>query len=180
MTSHRRTVCRQTGAGMIKDQTKIICPVCDMQVMTDDFQMSYQGMDFHFCSVQCSDRFRTNPHLYVGRAGHPSVKQQVDVVLKQRSLHLGRPLSETQAEQLSSALHDMMGIKAIHIEGDRLQITYDLLQVTVQQIEKIIEQAGNVLGHGWGSTLKRAFIHYLEETELDNLEQQTDNSKHCH
>jgi len=165
---------------MSKDTIKIICPVCDMQVTTDDLQMSYQGMNFSFCSAQCSDRFRANPHLYVGRAGHPSVKQQGDIVLKQRILLLDRSLSETQIEQLSSALQGMMGIKTMHVEGNRIQITYDLLLVTVQQIEKAIEEAGDHLGHGVSDMLKRSFVHYLEETELNNLEQQADNSKHCH
>jgi len=165
---------------MSKAATKIICPVCEMQITTDDLQISHQGMDFYFCSAQCSDRFRANPHLYIGSVGHPSVKQQGDVVLKQRSLLLDQSLTETQAEQLSTALHCLMGIKMMHIEGDRMKITYDLLQVTAQQIEKAIEQAGDHLGHGVGGMLKRSFVHYLEEAELDNLEQQADNSKHAH
>ncbi len=166
--------------GMNKVTTKIICPVCEMKITSNDLYMSHQGMDFYFCSAQCSDRFRANPHLYIGNAGHPSVKQQGDVVLKQRSLLLDQSLTQAHAEQLSTALRSLMGIKAIHIEGDRIQITYDLLQVTAQQIEKAIERAGDHLGHGVGGMLKRSFVHYLEETELNNLEQQADNSKHCH
>jgi len=151
-----------------------------MQITTGDLNISHQGKDFYFCSAQCSERFRANPHLYVGRAGHPSVKQQGDVVLKQRTLILDSALSGSQAEQLSSALLNMMGIKSVHIEGKRMQITYDLIQVTAQQIEIAIEQAGDALGHGLSSKLKRSFVHYLEETELNNLETQTDDSKHCH
>ncbi|HED17080.1 MAG TPA: YHS domain-containing protein [Gammaproteobacteria bacterium] len=165
---------------MNKESTTVICPVCEMSVTADDLQISHQGMNFYFCSAQCKDRFRANPHLYIGSAGHPSVKQHGDVVLKQRSLLLDESLSSVQAEQLSSVLRSLMGIRKIHIEGDRIQIIYDLLQVTVQQIEQAIEQAGDHLGHGVSSMLKRSFVHYLEETELNNLEQQADNSKHCH
>lgn len=36
-------------------------------------------------------------------------------------------------------------------------------------IEKTIERIGENLTASWGEKLKRAFIHYFEETELDSL-----------
>jgi len=74
----------------------------------------------------------------------------------------------------------MMGIKEVTIDKNIIRITYDLLEVTTTQIETTIQRAGEKLTASWGAKLKRAFIHYFEETELDNLEYQQSNHTHHH
>ena len=71
-----------------------------------------------------------------------------------------------------------MGIKNIHVEANCVYITYDLLQATVEQIEATTENTGEKLGSGLAEKLKRAFIHYLEDTELDNLEKPGQEHRH--
>jgi len=71
-----------------------------------------------------------------------------------------------------------MGIKNIHVEANCVYITYDLLQATVEQIEMTIENTGEKLGSGLAEKLKRAFIHYLEDAELDNLEKPGQEHRH--
>jgi hypothetical protein len=127
-------------------------------------------MQFAFCSEQCRDRFVANPHLYIGMPGHPAPKQQGEVVLKKRRLRLATPLSLDEAALLMQALQAMMGIKSVVIEGDRLDITYDLLQATTKQIEARMIGIGVRLGEGWAERLRRAFVHYEEECEIGNLE----------
>lgn len=146
------------------------CPVCGMSIQPDQFRIEYQGMRFAFCSAQCRERFQANPHLYIGRPGRPAPKQLGREIIKRRTLQLQRPLTGEQATCLINELESMMGIKRVDVEADRLRIHYDLLQATVEQIERRIEDIGDRLGHGLGDTLRRAFIHYLEETELANLE----------
>lgn len=156
------------------------CPVCQMAVAAGNLALEYQGMHFAFCSQQCRERFEANPHLYVGRPGQPSPKQQGKEVIKLRTLRLQHALTPEQASCLIEELQAMMGVKEVEVEDDRIRIRYDLLQATVEQIEQRIEAIGDRLGGGLGETLRRAFIHYLEETELANLEEGNGGHGHHH
>jgi len=153
--------------------------VCLMEVESGNFSFDFQGRNFSFCSSQCRDRFERNPHLYIGFAGKPAPKQKGESIIKRRILKLDKPVSENEGTQITNYLQSMMGIKELLIDGHLISITYDLLEVTTQQIENKIEQSGNLLGQGLGTKLKSAFIHYTEETQLDNLEM-NDNSHGCH
>lgn len=155
------------------------CPVCHMQAVPKISRSVYQGSSFGFCSQQCLDRFHANPGLYIGRSGMPAAKQQGVQVIKQRVIRLDSPASEVIQQQLMEALLSMMGIKQVSIEGDLIRICYDLLEATAEQIEEAIEQSGARLGKVWKDRLKRAFVHYVEETEVKNLEQQHE-SHGCH
>jgi len=154
------------------------CPVCHMIINKDSFALEYLACVYAFCSQQCRERFEANPHLYIGMPGHPSPKQQGHELIKKRSLKLNQPLTENQSRVITSDLENMMGIKEVHIESDSLYITYDLMQATVEQIEAAIEKTGEKLVSGLGEKLKRAFIYFLEETELDNLEQPGNEYRH--
>lgn len=162
----------------MKKHTDKYCPVCHMDVVSDTLSHDYTGMHFVFCSQQCKDRFTANPHLYIGKPGMPSPKQQGKQVIKKRTLKLERVIPEDVSSNIIQALNAMMGIKQVRIEGDRIDITYDLLEATVQQIEATLEDTGNRLASSWGKSLKRAFVHYLEETEIDALE--SSGGQHCH
>ena len=99
-------------------------------------------------------------------------------MIQQRTLYLENEPDEQQAEDLLRELQSMMGIVHAAINKKQLTIRYDLLQADLKQIEENIEKAGNRLSHKWGQILRRAFIQYQEEAELDNLNQQTGRS-HC-
>lgn len=158
--------------------TQSHCPVCCMDIENDSISFNYQGMKFAFCSEQCQERFIANPHVYIGQRGMPSAKQRGEHIIKRRVLKLDKPVPDDIAQTISQVLHTMMGIKAIKIEGTRIDISYDLLEASAQQIEDRIEQMGEQLTGKWAEHLKRAFIHYLEETELDNLEHDIDSHHH--
>lgn len=148
------------------------CPVCGMQVGADAPSLEYLGMRFAFCSAQCEERFRSNPHLYVGGPGIKAPVQEGQVSRKRRRLRTAQPLSAAQGERIQAALLEMMGMEAVRVrpEEGTVEITYDLLQCTEAQIERTLEEIGIRLGGGWGEALRRAFVHYLEETELDSRE----------
>jgi len=154
-------------------------PVCKMTVDIDSLHVEYLGSHFYFCSEQCKERFNKNPHLYVGKTGTPSPKQQGMHIIKRRSIRLDTPVTTDIRQQLIEVLMGMMGIKQVNIEGDLIQIHYDLLEATAEQIEKAIERSGAQLEKVWKERLKRAFVHYIEETELENLEHQNE-SHGCH
>lgn len=160
------------GSEKVKD------PVCQMLVSPDQNTINYQGMDFAFCSPQCKERFLANPHLYIGVPGEKAPKQAGEVVVKRRRMCLEEPLSATAAKQVTAHLLAMMGVYSVEIAGEGLTITYDLLQATAAQIEAALQQAGAHLGGGWGERLHRAFVHYLEETEVANRELQPGSHGH--
>ncbi|MAT66727.1 MAG: hypothetical protein CMN57_13940 [Gammaproteobacteria bacterium] len=155
-----------SGSEKVKD------PVCQMLVVPDQNAINYQDMVFAFCSQQCKDRFLANPHLYIGVPGEWAPKQEGQEVLKRRRLRLDSPLSDTDAQQVTGQLRAMMGVCAVDIAADKLTITYDLLQATAVHIEATLQRAGARLGAGWGERLRRAFVHYLEETEVAGREVQ--------
>ena len=144
-------------------------PVCGMAVPADQYPLTFRQMHFAFCSEQCRERFLRNPGLFVGHPGWRPVKVQVRVVTKRRRLRLEHPLSAQQAETVRGRLAAMMGVRAVSIRGTVLEIVYDLLQVTEDQIEHALGEAGAELGRGWAERLRRAFVHYEEEMEAENL-----------
>lgn len=148
------------------------CPVCGMDVGEYPHAIDYLGMHFVFCSHQCQERFAANPHLYIGRPGQPAPAQQERVPLKRRRMRLREPLTSAHAQTLRQALLAMMGVREVDLDADRcvLEVTYDLVQATAEQIEQELARVGARLGEGWAERLRRAFVHYLEETEVENLE----------
>lgn len=164
----------------MENRKKVNDPVCHMNVETGKLEFEYQGMLFSFCSQQCRDRFEKNPHLYIGTAGKPAPKQQGKNIVKQRRIKLDKTVSEETAKNINFALRKMMGIKDVTINDDTIYITYDLLEATEHQIEESIRQSGELLGTQLSELLKRAFINYLEEAELDNLERQGSTHGHHH
>jgi len=155
---------------MDAEGTKVRDPVCEMMVDPRQLAIEYLGMHFAFCSEQCKQRFLNNPNLYIGTAGHKAPKQEGREVLKRRRLKLSEPLSEETRARLIEQVQSMMGIKRVEVENDIVDITYDLLEATEAQIEEAIAQSGAVLGKGLARRLSRAFVQYLEETEIENLE----------
>ncbi|MGC2048245.1 MAG: hypothetical protein WA635_06515 [Gallionella sp.] len=72
----------------------------------------------------------------------------------------------------------MMGIRDVSIDRDNIEIQYDLIQATAEQIADKLGLTGANFGEGWKDLIKLAFINYLEECEIDNLE--IENNKGCH
>jgi len=165
---------------MQHDDETMLDPVCGMRVKSTQLSLEYMQMYFAFCSEQCRERFLANPGLYVGKPGVLSVKQMGHEVIKRRRLQLAEPLPEGADVALSKALYAMMGIKNVNCDGRCLEISYDLLQATADQIERTITDFGARLGGNWAEKLRRAFVHYVEETELLNMENAGGSHSHHH
>ncbi|OFZ67820.1 MAG: hypothetical protein A2V79_03305 [Betaproteobacteria bacterium RBG_16_56_24] len=145
-------------------------PVCHMQVPSTSFATEYAGGHYAFCSAQCKERFLANPHLYIGFPGRKAPAQEGTEVVKRHRFLLSAPLDATQAEQVKQALLEMMGMHEVSIEGDKIEVQYDLIQVTAEQIADKLALIGANLGGGWIDRLKLAFINNLEEIESNSLE----------
>lgn len=156
---------------MKNNDTLVRDVVCGMMVDRQLNTIDYLNMHFAFCSQQCMARFQANPHLYIGYPGHKAPKQLGREVIKRRTLSLATPLSSDKAAELIDGLGAMMGIKDVSVKQNKVEITYDLLQATAEQIELKISEVGGRLGEAWAEKLRRAFIHYLEEIEIDSLQE---------
>jgi YHS domain-containing protein len=150
-----------------------------MQVPSTSFPTEYAGGHYAFCSAQCRERFLANPHLYIGFPGRKAPAQEGKQVIKRRRLMLSTPLDAMQVEQVKHALLEMMGIHEVCIEGDKIEIQYDLIQVTSEQIADKLASIGADLGGSWIDRLKLAFINNLEEIEISSLEVEK-KKKCCH
>ncbi len=140
------------------------CPVCGMKANADLPSVEYQKMFFHFCSKQCRETFIARPNLYRIRAGN--VRNEA---IKRRTMHLAEQLDNEVTELLIPYLTELMGVKDVVIEEDKVHVTYDLLQVTEEQIENALVDVGVQLGSGWVDRFRRGWVHDSEEIELDNL-----------
>jgi YHS domain-containing protein len=158
----------------------IHCPVCHMTKINRSLLVNYQGVDHYFCSSQCLERFKSHPHLFVGDPQHGlSPKQKDQVVLKKRRIRFCEAISDPLKTELETSLQLLMGIEGLDFRGQELYVTYDLLQVSLEDIEKTIEQTAVRLREGVAEQGKRGLIHYSEECELSNLAHLTRDSG-CH
>ncbi len=158
---------------------KVLDPVCLMEVQSGELDIKYMGLTYSFCSQQCRQRFTDHPHLYIGKPGKPSTKQQGKSILRKRVLKLDTPVPDEFSTEIKTVLEAMMGIINVSVEYNTVTVIYDLLQATLKQIEDSIEQSGGRLSTVWRDRIKRAFIHYHEDTELENLADQHE-THGCH
>jgi len=155
-------------------------PVCGMVVPERDYAVVYRSMHFSFCSRQCQERFEETPHLYIGYVGQKAPKQEGIEVFKKRCLRLDKPLLPDESQAVIDAVNEMMGIKEIRIEGDRIWLRYDLLQATEAQIERVIEASGGVLRQHRIDRIRRSCIHFFEENEAKGMSVGSGSGKSCH
>ena len=69
--------------------------------------------------------------------------------------------------------------KEISINNQELFVTYDLLEVSLDSIEKNIENSAANLRKTLFDSIKRGIIHYSEDCELENLAHLSKEGK-CH
>ncbi len=142
-----------------------ICPVCGMAALAEVTSVKYHKMNFYFCSEQCRETFIAHPKIYSAKVGRKRSE-----IVKRRTMRLAEPLDREVTDLLVPYLEEMMGVKSVVVNGDKIDITYDLLQVTEIKIEKALVEIGLQLGGDWLERLCRSWVHDSEETKLENLE----------
>lgn len=145
-------------------KNRAICTICSTVVSMDECVAEYHKVYYHLCSEQCKETFLTRPRLYTGKPG-----ESRRVQVKCRSLKLAKSMSADEKALLTDHLMNLVGLKEVDIKGTHLIVSYDLLQITEQHIENTLAEVGAQMGGNWLHKLNRAWIHYSEETELDNL-----------
>lgn len=160
---------------------KVRDPVCGMLVDADQLPLIHLQIPFAFCSNQCRERFKANPGLYTGRPGQKSPVQRGQTAVKHRTMRLDQPIPATQAAALRVALMRLMGVKSAEISANQIDVSYDLLQITAEQIEVVITSHDLELDEGWTERLHRAWVHAVEEDQISSMEvPQSVGSQDCH
>lgn len=145
-------------------------PVCGDPVTHSNHVYEHLGVRFVFCSIDCLERFQLHPGLYVGCPGEKAPRQAGQEVIKNRRLKLAFPLMERKAEQVERCLRKLKGVKAVKACDDCVEVSYDLLLISAEEIEEYIISCGEDLGHRLRDRLERVFVHVEEQTEISSLE----------
>lgn len=146
------------------------CPVCNMTEINKALTYRFQGIEHYFCSHQCRQRFIEYPHLFVGDPKHGfSAKQKGEELIKSRKLNLSVQITDEIKSRLKQDVGLLMGVESLSFKEQVIFISYDLLQVSLEDIESaVVKSAGNLDG-AITNKIKRGFIRYSEDCELDNL-----------
>lgn len=148
----------------------VSCPVCQMSEVDKSLHYNYRGVHHYFCSTQCLTRFKRHPHLFVGEPKYDlSVKQKGSEVIKKQKIQLINAIDEKTEMLIRSNLQSLMGVKAVQFLEQSIFVTYDLIQVSLKDIENSIVTIIGKLDGSLTEKIKRGFIHYTEECELENL-----------
>lgn len=142
------------------------CPVCGMRTedWTGNHSAEYHKMYFHFCSEQCRDTFQAHPALYSSKRAKAAGE-----IIKSRRLRLATSLDSQAAATVCAGLQQLMGLKDAQVDGRWLKLRYDLLQLTLLQIENALCRMDVSLDDGWWQRQRRSWAREAESNELDNL-----------
>jgi len=77
--------------------------------------------------------------------------------------------SPSGALSLPEVVRRMPGVNRADIDGCKLRVNYNLLEVRAEQIENVLSGLGLKLADSWLERLKRNWLHYTENNELDHL-----------
>lgn len=74
-------------------------------------------------------------------------------------------------EQIEKALLNLDGIQNFNFDPKQqiLTVTYDLEKVMFKTIESLLQSAGIQMDNSWVSRMKRSWLNFTEQNELDNL-----------
>lgn len=75
-----------------------------------------------------------------------------------------------QAHSAAAALENVLGVRQLEVPSDALlRVEYHLLEITLADIENLLEARGFHLDNRLIVKLRRALYHYTEETQRANL-----------
>ncbi|MDX2503716.1 MAG: hypothetical protein QNL62_04475 [Gammaproteobacteria bacterium] len=95
-------------------------------------------------------------------------------VIKHREIHFC--LLHANPDQAHSAvfiINDLNGILMSHVLGQhRIEVTYDLNQITLEEIEGVMRSEGFHLNNSIIEKIKRSIVFYCEEASRENSKQE--------
>lgn len=139
-------------------------PVCGVEVGLADalLSTSFHGLDYHFCSEECRRRFIHSPALYAG----PNVAVNRHLMPKKRRLKF-LPVEAENLKKTCEMLHQMKGVMQVSMGEGYVLLEYDLQQVSLVQIEDLLQATGLRLKNGLHG-IQRSLWRFTEQNERDN------------
>jgi len=137
------------------------CPVCAMQVSSNQYASQHHGIDYWFCSTQCQQSFLARPRLYL--------KPIRKVMLKSRVFRVAKHLSEAQQQSVRTMLLGLMGVRAVEIQPSRIKVSYNLLETCARLLVQALEDEAVPLRVSWLDKWKWSWVYDMEENALNNL-----------
>lgn len=107
------------------------------------------------------DELRHRSHRHQGLAPHEGSRKRRELRFDER--HSG------QAEQAHQLLCGVDALTVTAGSANRLIIEYDLTEYTLAGLEKALASQGFLFDDSLFCKLRRALIHFLEETQLRNM-----------
>ncbi len=90
-------------------------------------------------------------------------------ITKRRTIDLAGITEEARRSEIQTAILRLDGVKRVEPESDgKFSVDYNLMKISLQEIEEVIQSKGHQMNAGFLARLKRAFIHYTEQNEFDN------------
>lgn len=157
------------------------CPVCGSVEVEEECGYRFRGVPHKFCSDHCRQRFARRPHLYVGTPGiSRAVKQQGRVVPKSHQIATPIRLNGSGSRQLLNSLCSLPGVSQCRVAGEHITVGYDLLVISLKDIEGVVEREVGALKGSVTEKAKRKALHFAESCELDNLGHLSDSGQQYH
>ncbi len=90
---------------------------------------------------------------------------------KKRTIPVEGMRNADDAGRLEAGLRARLGVlsAAVDLEKGKVLVEYDLRHVRLEDLEKLIVDAGYRPGGGLASRMGRGILRFTEATELDNL-----------
>jgi Allophanate hydrolase subunit 1 len=90
------------------------------------------------------------------------------VVIKQRRLALSDQTDPSGVAAALAPIRTLPGMIEAQLSGATLQLTYDLLQISLAEIQSRLHASGIDLGSAALQRYRLALVHYLEDNERDH------------
>ena len=91
-------------------------------------------------------------------------------LIKKRTVRLDKSITQSKADSLQNELLKLNGLLNVDFKSPAaLLISYDLMQVNLDEIEKKIQNASFDLLQGFFRRFSRGWIHFTEENERNNI-----------
>jgi copper chaperone CopZ len=91
-------------------------------------------------------------------------------IIKKRTIHVSGMTCEGCEATIDNTLSKIDGIKAVKADKTgRVYVEYNLRNINLEAIEKIISDLNYEITNGFFNRLKREWIYFIEQNERDNL-----------
>jgi hypothetical protein len=97
-------------------------------------------------------------------------EEVIMALVKLRTLNLQGKFDAKQTHAFMDELLDKDGVieASLDTAQQKLHFTYDLEKINLKRIEHVLKHSGYHLSSSWLSRIKRHWLYYTEENELEN------------